>query len=77
MSYKEVYTSERVMEGLAEENVQKAEARRLAREVSTGHQSWISRVACQLGQRVAHILIEAGQKLDQATLPPAEPVEVE
>lgn len=76
MSYREVYTSERIMENLAEENVRKAETRRLARELRAGHQSWISRQACCLGQRLARFLIATGQKLNQATLPPAELAEV-
>ena len=71
MSYRDVYTSERIMENLAEENVQKAEARRLARELRAGHQGWFTRQFCCLGQRLAHLMIAAGQRLDRMTLPPA------
>ena len=76
MSYADVYTSERIMQNLAAENVHKAEARRLARELRAGRQGWFTRQTCCLGQRLAHLVIAAGQKLDQMTLPPAGPVEV-
>jgi hypothetical protein len=74
MSYKDVYIAEQTMENNVQENAQKAEARRLARELNASHQSWLSRATCCLGQRLAHWLIETGQKLDRATLPPAEPI---
>jgi hypothetical protein len=63
------------MDNNVRENVQQAQAWRLARKLNAGHQSWLSRTSCCLGQRFAHWLIAIGQKLDQATLPPAKPVQ--
>ena len=51
--------------------------RRLARELRAGRPRWFTRQICCLGQRLAHFVIAAGQKLDQMTLPPAEPAKAQ
>ncbi|MGD2039379.1 MAG: hypothetical protein PVH11_01045 [Anaerolineae bacterium] len=75
MSYWDVYYAEKEMDNNVRENVQQAQSWRLARKLNGGHQNWLSRATCCLGQRLAHWLIDFGRKLDQATLPPAEPLQ--
>ena len=74
MSYNDVYIAERIMENQVQQNVQEADTRRLIRELKTKRRGWFLRTTCCLGQRLAHWMIGLGQKLEQATLPPGQPI---
>ena len=68
MSLNDLYIAEKTMQNRVEENVKKAEAHRLVRELEAGRPSWWFRLACKVGQWAARRLIAAGEKLEQAAL---------
>jgi hypothetical protein len=67
--------SKAIMHTRLEEAQHKQELAKQLTEAGIDQRGWLARQSCCLGQRFAHWLVAIGQKLDQATLPPAKPIQ--